>query len=260
MPDYKNGVRMEKVRSVVKRRGVVVRARAFTLVEILVAMSLMLLGILSVSAITSYSANVARQAETRSLALMIGRQTMEQVVSVSQGNRRSVTDEPIEISADLLAQFSGKSKATNVEATYSIRPVSGSKNLQNILVNIRWVNATSVNKDLKQSSISLIQTVSSVQNMETTPYDGWNPRGIDQYFYTPPPPPPPAPPKTNTGGSSSSTPGGSTTKPSTPSGNSGNAGSGSSGTPASSNGGGTSNTQNNTTTTWSPGNYGSKWQ
>lgn len=69
--------------SVVSKRGGSPRVGGFTLVEILVAMSLMLLGILSGSSIASYSANVARQAESRSLALMIGRQTMEQVVSVS---------------------------------------------------------------------------------------------------------------------------------------------------------------------------------
>ena len=239
------------------------RKRGFTLIEILVAMSLILLGILSVGAVTSYSANVARQAESRSLALMIGRQAMEQVVSVSQGNRRSVTDEPIEIPADLRVQFSGKSNGSNLEATYSIRPVSGSKNLQNILVTIRWVNATSVNKDLKQSSISLIRTVSSTENMEWTPYDGWNPRGIDQYFYTPPPPPPaPSRPTTGTSGSTTTRPGGTTTTggSGSSSGSGSGSGNGSTGTSQSSNGGGTSNTQNNTTTTWSPGNYGSKWQ
>ncbi len=258
----------------VRKRGDKQRRRhsnGFTLVEIIVAMSLILLGILSVGAVTSYSANVARQAEARSLALMIGRQAMEQIVSISQGNRRSVTDEAIEIPADLKAQFSGKSNATNMEALYSIRPVAGSKNLQNILVTVRWVNAASINKDAKQSSIFLIRTVTSVENMETTAFDGWNPRGIDQYFYTPPPPAPPKPPTSNnnSGGSNTSTPGGNTSTPGNNSGNggSGNGGSGSTGstsggngTSQSSNGGGTSNTQNNTTSTWSPGTYGSKWQ
>ena len=173
--------------------------RAFTLLELLVSLSIVSVGVLGVGAISTLATRVARQSESRTMALSLARLTIDDLQNTSQGNRNVVTDAPITIPADIKAMFMGKTRATNVEGFYSVRPVNGSKNLQQLVVTIQWVNVTGQSVTNKASRVSLWRTVSSVQNMNWTPYDGSTVPGIDQLFFTPtppPPPPPPAPPAT----------------------------------------------------------------
>lgn len=175
------------------------QGKGFTIVEVM--MSIMILGFSSITilAMSSMATKMSKQNEIRSTVQSIARSQIDRIIAVSQQNRVVVTNQAITLDADLQAQL----PSTNLSATYSIRPVAGSKNLQSVEIVVKWRNQAGTSNSA-MSTVTVGKTFSSVINADWTK-DPWNPTPIDQLFYTPPPPPPP-PPATSgsTGGTSTS--------------------------------------------------------
>jgi type II secretory pathway pseudopilin PulG len=163
------------------------KLRGIALMESVIALFVLTIGAVSVFAMSIYSAKTSRQAEARAAALSIARTKIEDILVVSQGNRKAVTDEALDISAELKKSIPGQ---PITEATYSILPVTGTKNLQEIIVKVRWKNRTGHGDESSRpfSSVVASKTVSSTLNMDGQVTDGWTTKPIDQLFYTPPPP------------------------------------------------------------------------
>lgn len=187
------------------------KLNAFTLLEVMISLLILVCSTLAVFALSTFSAKVNRQSEARAAALNIARTKIDQILSVTQSNRHSVMNEPVDISTELRAQMPG----SEVSAVYSLKPVAGSKNLQTLEVVVSWRNAASESSSGPMTTVSASKVVSASANMNGLVTDGWNPPDIDQLFYTPPPPPPPP---TTTGSTTGSTTGTSSTTGSTSSG------------------------------------------
>lgn len=179
------------------------QGKGFTIVEVM--MSIMILGFSSITilAMSSMATKMSKQNEIRSTVQSIARSQIDRIIAVSQQNRVVVTNQAITLDTDLRAQL----PSTNLSATYSIRPVAGSKNLQSVEIVVRWQNQAGTSNSA-MSTVTVGKTFSSVINADWT-QDPWNPQPIDQLFYTPPPPPPP-PPATSGSTGGTSTSGGST--------------------------------------------------
>lgn len=155
------------------------------------SLAILTMSTLAVLSLTAMSAKVQRQAEASSAALNIARTQIEQLTSVSQSNRSPVTNESLPIPADLGTMM--PEGATNVSASYSIKSVSGTKNLQELTVRVSWKNATVGSNGSAWSSVSVSKLVVSFPNMDGVSTDGWTAKTTDQLFYSPPPSPPPSP-------------------------------------------------------------------
>ena len=160
------------------------RLKGFSMLEIVVSLGILTMSTLSILGLCIYSAKLGKQSEARATALSIARSQIDQIISVSQSNRTLVTDQPITISSDLRSQLPNAS----LTATYSIKAVPGSSNLQQIEVTIKWRNATGSDVNSPFTSVSATKTISSTTNMTYNGYDGTT-QPIDTLFYTPPPPP-----------------------------------------------------------------------
>ncbi len=214
------------------------RRRGFTMLEVVVSLSILTMSTLSILGLCIYSAKLGKQSEARATALSIARSQIDQLTSVSQSNRTLISDQPITIPADLRSQMPG----ANLSATYSIKAVPGSSNLQQIEVTVKWRNATAGDLNSPFTSVSAMKTISSTTNMTYNSYNGLTPHTSDEFFYTPPPPPPP--PTTTTGGTTTS----STTTGSTSSSTDGTTGSSSTGSTAGSTTGSTDGSTTGSTT------------
>jgi len=168
------------------------------MLEVVVSLGILTMSTLSILGLCIYSAKLGKQSEARATALSIARSQIDQLTSVSQSNRTLISDHPITIPADLRSQMPGAS----LSATYSIKAVPGSSNLQQIEVTVKWRNATAGDVSSPFSTVSAMKTISSTTNMTYNSYNGLTPHTSDEFFYTPPPPPPP--PTTTTGGTTTS--------------------------------------------------------
>lgn len=162
--------------------------RGFSLVETVVSISLLSAASISVVGLGVYSAKIQAQGEARSTALFIARRQLDAIESVSQSNRTSGTRQTLTIPTELRNQM--PQGTSGVEAFYSILPVAGTKNLQQLVVTVSWRNASS-NGSGRRSSVSASKMISSVINMDWLQTNGWDNPPIGQLFYSPPPPPPP---------------------------------------------------------------------
>ena len=165
-------------------KGMKRRLKGFSMLEIVVSLGILTMSTLSILGLCIYSAKLGKQSEARATALSIARSQIDQIISISQSNRTLVTDQPITISSDLRSQLPNAS----LTATYSIKAVPGSSNLQQIEVTIKWRNATGSDVNSPFTSVSATKTISSTTNMTYNGYDGTT-QPIDTLFYTPPPPP-----------------------------------------------------------------------
>lgn len=245
------------------------RSRGLTLLEVMVSLSMLILSTLSILSLCIYSAKLGKQSEARATALSIARSQIDQILAVSQSNRTPVSNEEIDIPSDLKSQMPGK----DLKASYSIKQISGSSNLQVVEVTVKWRNATG-NLEAPFTTVSASKTISSTEDMSWNKYDGWTPHNDDDFFYTPPPPKPPT--TSTTGGTtgssstSSSTTGSSSSTSSTTTGSSTSSsttGSSSSGSSTGSSSTGSSTTSSTTGSStgsapvsgFTPGS-GSKWK
>jgi hypothetical protein len=206
-----------------------------------------LLGILTVSILTVFtmgvfSTKVARQSERRAVAMSLARQKLDDIAAIRQSNRQVGVEIPFTIPSASAAQFP---KGTILSGTYSVQPLSTSKNLEQITVTITWQNAI---RNSTPSSVTLVKLVVSPDNLYDTPYDGTTPLDWDTIKYVPPPPPPPS----STAGGTTST--GGTPPPDPTTGGSTSTGGTTGGTTGTSTGGGAGGFLGMT------GVYGSKWK
>jgi prepilin-type N-terminal cleavage/methylation domain-containing protein len=162
--------------------------KGFTLIESMLAISVLGLGSITIVGMSVMTTKIARQNEVRSTVQSIARSQIDRLISVSLQNRGLVLNRPINIDEDLRQQL----PSTNLLATYSINRIGTSANLQSMEITIKWQNQAGEGA-AAMSSVSVGKTFTSVVNCAWTK-DPWNPIPIDQLFYSPPPPPPPAPP------------------------------------------------------------------
>jgi Tfp pilus assembly protein PilV len=186
------------------------RRKGFSLLEVVISLGILTLSTLSILGLCIYSAKLGKQSEARSTALSIARSQIDRILSVSQSNRKIITDEPITLPADLKSQMPG----ADLSASYSIRSVTGTANLQQIEVTVKWRNATG-GGGAPFTSVSAIKSISSTINLSYNPYNGTTPHDTETYFYTPPPPPTTTGSTSTTGTTSTTSTTGSTTDSST---------------------------------------------
>ncbi|MCX6343132.1 MAG: type II secretion system protein, partial [Fimbriimonadales bacterium] len=114
-------------------------ARGFSLIEVLLSLTVLTATSLSVMGLAASSARMQRQSEARAAAMYLARMQIDDFGQISQSNRLIGTDNQIwQIDPELLEMM--PKGTSNVSATWSVNRVLNSTNLQNIIVTIKWKN------------------------------------------------------------------------------------------------------------------------
>lgn len=181
--------------------------RGLTLIEVLIGIFMISIITFAVLGVLGASEKVNRQAEVRSAATAVARQQLDSLISQNGLNRRAVTDQPFTIPASVQALMPPDSAGQRLQGAYSVAPVNGNPNLQQISVRVWWKNSTSRANTPPTSDVRLSAIVASAVDLAGR--ESGNTR--DEIFLPPPPPPPPPPPvPLSTGGNSGGSDGGNT--------------------------------------------------